>query len=286
MVDRRARNSIHRLGHFAVMMAALVFGGSAQAAQSLFWLQTNDAASELGTAMNPEVIINAGQSVPLYLWLDKDSVAYGFDGISLDVRLISSNGGTATASIAFDEPVGRWHGTSGGTTRIDSGGTGVDDCNAIDLSNTDTLSPDPLRLATLNITGVTNGTVQVFLCIGAFGMADGGSNAVVWIGLADNSTAPETQLINGGVSGLCSNTAEATITITSPYTADFDDDSDVDQTDFAHMQLCLSGSVVPQTDPLCADTLLNDDPFVDESDVSLFLSCLSGPNITPPVHCQ
>ena len=35
--------------------------------------------------------------------------------------------------------------------------------------------------------------------------------------------------------------------------ADFDGDGDVDQSDFGHLQACLSGSTVPQNDPICQD---------------------------------
>lgn len=263
----------------------LACASAAMAGQSLFWLQTDGNTSRLGSVQNPQIAVGAGSSVPLYLWLDKDAVTYGFDGISLDVKLVSADGGAATATISFDEPAGRWHGTSGGATRTDSGGTGVDDCNAIDFTNTDTLTPDPLRLATLNITGVSSGTVQLFICVGGMGIADGGENAVVWMGLGNNSTAADTQLINGGIPGLCSSIPEATITVTAPALGDFDDDDDVDQEDFGHLQECFTG-LTAQTRPECADTLLNADSFVDENDVALFMQCFSGPNILPPVNCR
>jgi hypothetical protein len=270
----------------AVLLGAVGFSGAARAGQSLFWLQTDGSTSQLGSTTNPQAIATTGDTVPLYLWLDKNSLTAGFDGIGLDVRLISSDGGIASATIAYDEPAGRWYGATGGGTRTDSGGIGVEDSNVIDLTNTDTCSPDPLRLATIYITGVTSGTVQVFLCVGAMGIADGGNNAMVYFGLASGSTAPETQLINGGVPGLCSTVPEAVITVTPQYTADFDHDNDVDQTDFAHLQLCLSGSTTPQTDAACADTLLNGDPYVDSTDVALFAACMSGPGVLPPAQCR
>lgn len=277
-----------RVGNRSVsIIAALVFACAlpAMAGQSLFWLQTDANTSQLGTAQNPQIAVGTTSTVPLYLWLKKDSVNYGFDGISLDVKLVSPDGGAATATINFDEPAGRWHGTSGGTTRTDSGGTGVEDCNAVDMTNTDTLPSAPFRLATLNITGVATGTVQLFICIGAMGIADGGDNAVVWFGLGNDSTAADTQLINGGVPGICSSIPEATITVTAAAQGDFDHDDDVDQEDFGHLQNCLSG-LTAQTNPDCADTLLNGDPYVDESDVAAFMQCFSGPNILPPVNCR
>jgi len=58
--------------------------------------------------------------------------------------------------------------------------------------------------------------------------------------------------------------------------ADFDDDNDVDLDDFGHLQACLTGWMVPQTDPDCWDARLDADEDVDEDDFALFRSCLSG----------
>ncbi|HPU26672.1 MAG TPA: aspartyl protease family protein [Phycisphaerae bacterium] len=68
--------------------------------------------------------------------------------------------------------------------------------------------------------------------------------------------------------------------------ADFDDDDDVDQEDFAYLQRCLSGTDVPQTDPLCADAFLDGDTDVDQDDVSIFLECASGPDIVAEPACR
>ncbi len=66
---------------------------------------------------------------------------------------------------------------------------------------------------------------------------------------------------------------------------DFDLDGDVDMDDFAHLQVCLSGRVTPQTDPNCFNARLAGDLDVDFEDVTLFLECLSGPFVTPPPEC-
>lgn len=66
---------------------------------------------------------------------------------------------------------------------------------------------------------------------------------------------------------------------------DFNRDYDVDQEDFSHMQLCLSGPFIAQADPACADTLLDGDTDVDQSDVAAFIECLRGPGVLPPVGC-
>ncbi len=57
---------------------------------------------------------------------------------------------------------------------------------------------------------------------------------------------------------------------------DFDNDGDVDMTDFGHLQLCLSGADVPQTRPECQDAKLDNDDDVDDADASLLEGCLTG----------
>ncbi len=61
-----------------------------------------------------------------------------------------------------------------------------------------------------------------------------------------------------------------------PPVADFDGDGDVDQDDFAHIQACLSGTSVAQTDPACLNARLDGDADVDEVDLGRFLNCFSG----------
>ena len=60
---------------------------------------------------------------------------------------------------------------------------------------------------------------------------------------------------------------------------DFDSDGDVDQEDFGHLQGCLSGAGVPQTDPNCIGADLDKDTDVDQEDLSGLRDCLSGPNV-------
>ena len=66
---------------------------------------------------------------------------------------------------------------------------------------------------------------------------------------------------------------------------DYDDDGDVDQADFGHLQACFSGPDVPQTDPGCADTLLDADEDVDQDDFAALQACLSGPNAPAIPSC-
>jgi hypothetical protein len=60
---------------------------------------------------------------------------------------------------------------------------------------------------------------------------------------------------------------------------DFDNDVDVDQEDFGHLQECMTGKGGPQNDPHCQDAKLDDDGDVDVDDFSLFQACISGANV-------
>jgi hypothetical protein len=70
-----------------------------------------------------------------------------------------------------------------------------------------------------------------------------------------------------------------------PIPGDFDGDQDVDQEDFGHFQVCLTGEGVSQNEPGCADAKLDGDTDVDADDFSIFLGCLSGANVPADVDC-
>ncbi len=74
------------------------------------------------------------------------------------------------------------------------------------------------------------------------------------------------------------------VTVTG-FDADFNGDLDVDQEDFAHLQVCLTGDQVAQTDAACADTRLDGDLDVDVADAAVFLSCLSGSGVPASACC-
>ncbi|MBN2445916.1 MAG: hypothetical protein JXO22_04285, partial [Phycisphaerae bacterium] len=66
---------------------------------------------------------------------------------------------------------------------------------------------------------------------------------------------------------------------------DFDHDGDVDQSDFGHFQICLTGSGRPQHEPACLDARLDSDQDVDSQDRAIFLRCMSGPNVPADPQC-
>ncbi len=270
-----------------IMLLAAPFAvpASAWAQESVFWLQTDPDDSQFGAITNPTVTVSEDATVPLYLWFNEAGTTLGYDGISLDLRLISSNGGQASTSIVIDEPVGRWTGATAGVGRSDSGGQGIDDCNAFDLTNTDSIAASPARFATLNVTGVQGGTVLVFLCVGNYRITDAGNNVLLHFGFNSGSTAAESLLVSGGTFGFCSNVQEATITVTPHQPADLDTDGDVDLTDYGEFQACYSGSLIPQPDPGCEGADLDNDGDVDPDDLNLFLGCLSGADVPADPNC-
>jgi PKD repeat protein len=87
-----------------------------------------------------------------------------------------------------------------------------------------------------------------------------------------------------------SRTGDSTVVIavtTPPDRApgDFDGDDDVDQEDFGHIQVCLSGSGEPQTDPSCPDADLDADGDVDQNDYTVFEGCITGANTAADPGC-
>jgi hypothetical protein len=60
---------------------------------------------------------------------------------------------------------------------------------------------------------------------------------------------------------------------------DFDGDGDIDQEDFGHLQVCMSGYLIPQTDPACQNANLDGDSNgdVSEGDFQIFFDHYTGP---------
>jgi len=70
-----------------------------------------------------------------------------------------------------------------------------------------------------------------------------------------------------------------------PIPGDFDRDGDVDQADFGHLQACLSGPAVPQTNPDCSNARIDGDGDVDQADAGLVRQCISGPDVPADPNC-
>ena len=103
----------------------------------------------------------------------------------------------------------------------------------------------------------------------------------------DEQTAvtPATGLLSLTIQNLTTDIAIKIDLVMRLAACDFDQDGDVDQSDFGHMQACLSGAGVPQNNATCQDAKLDPDSDVDSSDVAIFRRCLSGPDIPANPNC-
>lgn len=68
-------------------------------------------------------------------------------------------------------------------------------------------------------------------------------------------------------------------------TVDFDQDGDVDLTDFGHLQSCLTGSYITPSDPECADANFAGNSGIDQSEIDRFRQCFSGADILAAPEC-
>jgi len=66
--------------------------------------------------------------------------------------------------------------------------------------------------------------------------------------------------------------------------ADFDRDRDVDQSDFGHLQKCLTGT--GPVGPGCENADLDEDGCVNNSDLLRLYQCFSGPGALPDPACE
>jgi len=70
------------------------------------------------------------------------------------------------------------------------------------------------------------------------------------------------------------------------HPVDYDDDGDVDQSDFGHFQACLTGADIYVVSPSCADADFDQDADVDGDDLQTFIGCVSGPAIPLTEGCE
>jgi hypothetical protein len=276
---RHARRHAALAAACAVLLAAA--GAHAQV-ENYIWLTTDPNNSGFGSVTNPTPGLQLGADRPLYIWVKRNLAPLGFDAISLNVEVHSSDGGQVSASLSFDNPGGtRWTGIGSGAALAGTGGTGIANANAIDLTNTDTIGDTIFRLGTLTITGEQLGTVDLYLGIGDKGIADDGIARIFNIGFAQGSTIPEAQNIISSNFGAISTVPEATITVIPGIFGDFDDDGDVDLADYGHFLACYNGPAQPYGSSGCENADADGDNDVDLSDYGTFLFCYNGPNRPP-----
>ncbi|NLE57159.1 MAG: hypothetical protein GX616_02275 [Planctomycetes bacterium] len=70
----------------------------------------------------------------------------------------------------------------------------------------------------------------------------------------------------------------------TPVSADFDGDGDVDQEDFGHLQVCLTGSGGAIVSG-CENAVLDGDTDVDAADLAIFVNCISGADVSADPDC-
>ncbi|MCL2330796.1 MAG: hypothetical protein FWC56_05795, partial [Phycisphaerae bacterium] len=68
-----------------------------------------------------------------------------------------------------------------------------------------------------------------------------------------------------------------------PILADLDGDGDIDQDDFAMLQVCLSNGATDPSNllPGCESADFNNNGVIDADDIQLFMMCTSGPGMEP-----
>jgi hypothetical protein len=87
--------------------------------------------------------------------------------------------------------------------------------------------------------------------------------------------------VTAGCGNVTSSQAALTVNVPSYATADFDQDNDVDLTDFSFLQTCFNGPNNPPTQPNCGIADLDGDNDVDLTDFARLQACFNGPNNPP-----
>ncbi len=159
-----------------------------------------------------------------------------------------------------------------------------------------TLHPQPQNvpaggIAMLTVAATGDGTLSYQWQKNSVDLADGGrysgvTTDTLTVSDADGGDAADYRcVITAGCGSATSDPATLTVG-TPPVPGDFDHDDDVDQEDFGHMQHCLD-TVAPPTDPDCADANLDNDTagHVNQTDLLVFLGCLSGPGVAGNPDC-
>jgi hypothetical protein len=134
---------------------------------------------------------------------------------------------------------------------------------------------------TVDFTDLSAGEIASWL----WSFGDGGtSNASQATHIYTTLGLHAVSLTVAGPGGSDSITRQAFIEVT-PSAADFDLDADVDMEDFGHLQACLTGPGIEQTDDTCSDAKLDADSDVDQDDFDLFRQCLNGADTPPAETC-
>ncbi|MBI4578947.1 MAG: immunoglobulin domain-containing protein [Planctomycetes bacterium] len=176
-----------------------------------------------------------------------------------------------------------------------SNGAGSTNSNAANLTlkaaTAITQHPQPQSVsaggtATFTVAATGDGTLSYQWQKNSANLVNGGhysgvTTPTLTISSADSNDAANYRcVVTAGCGSATSNQATLTVGPAS-LPGDFDHDNDVDQEDFAHLQLCLDAATAPPPDPNCADANLDNDPLgtVTQDDLMLFLQYITGPGI-------
>jgi len=91
--------------------------------------------------------------------------------------------------------------------------------------------------------------------------------------------------INSPNAGNSPQTVAVDITVRT-VAADFDQDGDVDQADFGHLQTCFTGPGMTNLPAGCENAMLDDDDDVDNADFGVWQACMSGSDRPVDPACE
>lgn len=107
----------------------------------------------------------------------------------------------------------------------------------------------------------------------------------VWTGVPGGAHLLTARAIDDAGAVTVSALVSISVSLPPPVPGDFDHDGDVDQSDFAHGQFCLTGTGVAQILPACLDARLDTDNDVDQDDLSILMGCMSGADVAGRPNC-
>jgi len=145
----------------------------------------------------------------------------------------------------------------------------------------------PAGTATFTVAASGSGTLSYQWQKNSSNVTNGGhylgcTTATLTISSASSNDAASYQCV---VTGGCGNATSNSVLLMLGQPCDYDHDGDVDLSDFAHFQVCLTGPQVAQTDPNCQDAKMDANNNVDADDLTVFLRCMKGPYIPPDPNC-
>ncbi len=178
-----------------------------------------------------------------------------------------------------------------------AGGSATSNQAALSLKGSTTITGQPSDqtvapggTASFSITATGSGTLSYQWQKNGVDIVNGGhysgaTTATLTISTADLSDAASYEcVVTGDCGSLTSGQADLIIDVPT-VPGDFDNDGDVDSTDFGFFAGCITGPEAAQTSPSCAKARMDVDEDVDQSDFGLFQRCYSGEDTPTDPNC-